>query len=278
MLKKESLHGGISMEDNENKKRIGMDKYYQNYISLGYFCEVAHDLEKLGLRNQSSPFDWGISSFENVIDAIDTEFDGFMDYDNLSQDVNNRDHYREDKYHFYFFHDFSRYYSLDNQYEDVKIKYCRRINRFLQAIKNPTLFVRYISIEEIDNNSKSVELKWIESNFERMMSVLRRYNPENDIVFIGDETVKSDRIKVYMVKRDEGDVVSRLPIINNQELYPLLSSVEFPGKEENIERYNRKIQIRKSFFYRLKRRAVGLFSRYFLKTYKHTKTYAFHEK
>lgn len=255
-----------------------MDKKYQNYISLGYFCEVAHDLEKLGLRNQSSPFDWGISLFQGVIDAIDQEFDGFMDYDNLSQDVKTRDHYREDKYNFYFFHDFSRYCSLASQYENVKSKYYRRINRFLQSIKYPTLFVRYISIEELDNKNKSIELTWIENNYERIMSVLKRYNPDNDIVFIGDETVESDRIKVYMVKRDDDDIVSRFPIINNKELYPLLSSVEFPGKDENIKRYNRKIQLRKSFSYRLKRKAVGLFSRYFLKTYKHTKTYAFHEK
>lgn len=48
-----------------------MEKNYKNYISLGYFCEVAQDLEKLGLRNQSSPFDWCITYFPNVIDAID---------------------------------------------------------------------------------------------------------------------------------------------------------------------------------------------------------------
>lgn len=42
---------------------------YTNYISLGYFCGVAQDLEKLGLRSYSAPFDWGISSFAGVIMA-----------------------------------------------------------------------------------------------------------------------------------------------------------------------------------------------------------------
>lgn len=77
-----------------------------NYISLGYFCEVAQDLEKLGLRNQSSPFDWIISYFPSVVDALDKEFEGFMDYGNLSQNTYARNHYREDKYNFYFFHDY----------------------------------------------------------------------------------------------------------------------------------------------------------------------------
>lgn len=70
-----------------------MEKVYRHYISLGYFCEVARDLEKLGLRDYSSPFDWGISCFKNVIEAIDYEFEGFLDYANLSQDVMNRAYY-----------------------------------------------------------------------------------------------------------------------------------------------------------------------------------------
>ena len=57
-----------------------MYKEYTNYVSLGYFCSIAQDLEKLGLRNFSSPFDWGISSFSDVISAIDNKFDNFMDY------------------------------------------------------------------------------------------------------------------------------------------------------------------------------------------------------
>lgn len=85
-----------------------MENVYSHYISLGYFCEVAQDLEKLGLRDASSPFDWGISCLKNVIEAIDCEFEGFLDYDNLSQDIANRAHYREDKYNFYFFHDFDK--------------------------------------------------------------------------------------------------------------------------------------------------------------------------
>ena len=105
---------------------------YTNYISLGYFCEVAQDLEKLGLRNASSPFDWGISYFANVIDAIDKRFDGFLDYENLSQSAFDRSNYHEDKYHFYFFHDFDKYKSLDKQYQSVRDKYWRRINRFLE--------------------------------------------------------------------------------------------------------------------------------------------------
>lgn len=163
-----------------------------------------------------------------------------MEYDNLSQNVNARHHYHEDKYNIYFFHDFSKYKSLEKQYDAVKQKYDRRINRFLQSIQYPTLFIRYISSEDLDEKNRSVELNWIEENHDAIMSVLRKFNPENNIAFIGDETVHSDIIHIFNVKKDDGDKVSRLPIFNNKELYSLLSSVDFHGKEENIERYKRK--------------------------------------
>lgn len=76
---------------------------FENNISLGAFCDVADDLEKLGLRNQSSPFDWGISSFPEIIQLIENGFDDFMNINNLYQDVNNRGHYKDSKYNFYFF-------------------------------------------------------------------------------------------------------------------------------------------------------------------------------
>jgi len=48
-----------------------------HYISLGYFCSIAMDLEKLGLRTESSPFDWLISDFEGVIRALLDDPEGF---------------------------------------------------------------------------------------------------------------------------------------------------------------------------------------------------------
>lgn len=251
---------------------------YDNYISLGYFCEIAQDLEKMGLRNTSSPFDWGISFFPNVIDAIANRFEGFLDYDNLSQNELNRAHYHEDRYHFYFFHDFNKYKKLDKQYPEVKEKYWRRINRFLNLIEKPTLFIRYISTEELDENGNSIELTWIESNYEYILSVLRFYNCENDIIFIGDETAKSDIIEIYQVKCDEEDKVSRSPIYNNEELFPILSNIQFPGKLENQYRYMLKKKKRSSYSQRIKKKLIYFLQKNFCKEYEHSKTYKSTEK
>lgn len=255
-----------------------MNKEYVNYISLGYFCGIAQDLEKLGLRNFSSPFDWGISSFSNVITAIDNHFDNFMNYDNLSQSVSCKKHYCDEVYKFYFFHDFSEYKTLDDQYDSVKEKYDRRIRRFLKRIESPTLFIRYISSEEVDEFGKSVELGWIEQNYQYIISVLKKFNSENDIVFIGDESVKSESIKVYQVVRDEDDKVSRSPIYNNDELYQYLSTVHFLGRIDNQKRCIAKEKRKHSLYTKSKNKLVKLYNKIFLTEYTHSKTYDLKDK
>ena len=50
---------------------------FSHFISLGYFCSVALELERVGLRSASSPFDWLVSDFSGVIDLIENHFDSF---------------------------------------------------------------------------------------------------------------------------------------------------------------------------------------------------------
>ena len=244
---------------------------FTNYISLGYFCEVAQDLGTLGLRSFSSPFDWGISSFPFVLQAIENGFEGFMDYDELSQSMTYRNYYHDDKYHFWFYHDFSMFIPLDKQYENVKKKYTRRINRFMKEIKKPTLFVRYISSEQLDATGQSVELEFIEQNYKYILNMLRQYNSNNDIIFIGDELINSDIIKVYHVERDKNDTVSRSPIISNKELYPVLSSIDFPNKEMNKKYF--KTTMRRSLLCKLKRKTVVPLLKLFMHPYIHYRVY-----
>lgn len=83
-----------------------------NYISLGYFCSVASELEKFGLRTESSPFDWVISDFEGVIENIKNHFSGYLDYELLAQNASNCTIYKNTKYNISFFHDFNNYEPL----------------------------------------------------------------------------------------------------------------------------------------------------------------------
>lgn len=246
---------------------------YQNYISLGYFCEVAEDLEQLGLRNISSPFDWNISDFEGVIEAIGTRFRSFMDYDNLIQNARNRSQYLDEKYKIFFFHDFSKYQSLEKQYDKVKGKYERRIARFLKSIESPTIFFRYISNEIKNPDGRSQELEWIEYNQNYINMVIQSYNKENKIIYIGDEETSSDSIEIYHVKKDSDDVVSRHPIINNTKLFPLVENMSVIGQKENIVRYRKKKKKQNTFCFKLGNCLKNIYCKYFLEEYVHAREY-----
>ena len=246
---------------------------FENYISLGCFCDVAGDLEKLGLRNQSSPFDWGITSFPEIIQLIENGFNDFMNIDNLYQDPNNRSHYKDEKYNFYFFHDFNRYESLEKQYPKVSQKYDKRIKRFYSSIKKPTLFFRYIKSEPKVSNSTSIELKYIEENYTHIMAVLKSFNSQNEIVFISDETLCSNVISIFHSKRDANDVVARSPILNNQKLYSTLAHINFPSKEANLQRYQHKYKKKHSFFQRKKAQLKSFLIKTIFSDYIHSKVF-----
>lgn len=217
---------------------------FKNFISLGYFCEVAKDLELLGLHNTSSPFDWVISDFEKNIILINNKFNNFMLKNNLEQSINDRNHYCDVKYNFYFFHDFSQFKSLDKQYDIVHEKYERRINRFFENITKPTLFVRYISDELKNSTGKAKELRYIEDNYDYIINTLKKYNSQNEIIFIANNEVTSSKVKIYNVTKDYNDIVSRHPIINSHELLNLFSKFQVPNQKNNIKRAQQKYKKR----------------------------------
>ena len=204
-------------------------------ISLGYFCSVAEGIEKMGLRTASYPFDWVISDFRGVIQAINNHFENLLEYEQLYQSKAHFGRYQNMEYGISFFHDFNPYQSLQEQLPEAQRKYSRRIERFYESVSEPTLFIRYISDED-KINGISKELLWIEENYELIMQTLKQFNEDNDILFIANDGVVSDTIQIYNVPRDENDAVSRDPILVNSELYNRLQNIACPDKAENIER------------------------------------------
>lgn len=249
------------------------NKKFENFISLGYFCEVASDLEKLGLRNTSSPFDWCITDLKMNIRLIDNKFNNFMNYENLKQSCQNRNIYMDTVYKDFFFHDFSKYKSLDSQYPKVKAKYNRRIQRFLTNIEKPTLFIRYISNEVKNSNGRSAELEWIENNREHILKVLKKYNSQNEIIYIGDYNTNSDIIKIFHVPIEDNDLVSRSPIINNKELYPLVKGFHIKGQEDNINRYLKKQKRKNDIRTKAKKKIMRKYNKLFKKVYIYSREY-----
>ena len=138
---------------------------FEHYISLGHCCYVALDLEEMGLREASLPFDWTRSKWKAIERSYKTHFDGMLEYDSLYQKKNHPVDYKNLEYGIGFFHDFNQYDSLKSQFKAVQKKYNRRIERFFQFINQPSLFVRYCLDEE--------ELFYIAAHYSEIKATLK---------------------------------------------------------------------------------------------------------
>jgi hypothetical protein len=242
----------------KQKVDIRSMKEYQHFISLGYFCSVASELERIGLRSCSSPFDWCISDWKGVEDAINNNFVNFLDYDTLRQSSIEHSIY-QNEYKIIFFHDFNKYDSLKKQLKVVQEKYERRIKRFYKNITEPTLFIRYIS-----NENGRDEIDYLEINHDKIIQNLRRYNKNNDILFIANSEIKSCIIEVYQVDKDINDSVARRPLDKNKELYELLNSFIYADRDNNLKKFQEKEEMKKHYLYKF----TGIISNHYNKTFR----------
>ena len=209
-------------------------KKYTNVISLGFFCSTASEIERIGLRNASYPFDWVISEFDLVLNLIENNFSDFLEEDLLIKDKNSKPLektyvVKNVKNNIRFFHDFFIGETISKQISVVKEKYNRRIKRFYKSITKPTLFIRYIK----DNN----EINYIINNFKQINKILKYYNENNDIIFICNSEIYDDRIKeMYNVKKDKKDTVARKFLKKNNKMKRyILKNVEYNRKERFIQ-------------------------------------------
>ena len=158
------------------------------YISLGPTCSVAYQLQKLGKKKESLPFDWiRCPNIKDVIHLITNNFQGFLDEisfvrddtkfplikdSEIFDDVLDKETkiYRNEKLNLGFFHDFKDGVTL----EDVREKYNRRIKRFYETVKNECIFIRddmYFHQENVDD-------------YNNLYQILVEFNDQNKLVLI----------------------------------------------------------------------------------------------
>lgn len=129
------------------------------YIPFGNDCAIAYQLEKLGLRNTSLPFDWIKSDLEGLIQCIDDDFSYFCDESSFTMKNTSKnfkiiqDNYFDGKltnsirmlnsvYDFHHLHDFKLYVelgitqNLKYGFKKFKEKYNKRIIRFRELMRN----------------------------------------------------------------------------------------------------------------------------------------------
>lgn len=150
------------------------NRHYNNCVSLGWFCGTASSLAKLGLRSYSGPFDWYFSDFSGVLKQIDSGFSDFMVRDNLEIVEGKEKEFRDVKYGFHCNHDVKE--NFDLEYASIYERYMRRVDRFMHDIFLPTVFFRTIRDQD--------EVQFINNNWEYADRIIKRYNPQNRIIYV----------------------------------------------------------------------------------------------
>ena len=206
---------------------------YKHVISLGWFCSVAEELERLGLRSASYPFDWILSDWETVKAMTDGSFSGFLAPDKLDQDEKTRNmyHHRERKCLVYV-HDIDPYEDYGRQVEKARAKYERRLERLRKDICDPCIFLRYICDAQ--------EFRDETEHKEGIGGWLKGFHPDNQTVYIANEELGRPPF-VWSVCPDEIDGVARRFLEQLPELRKWLLSQRYDFSiEENLKRYRKK--------------------------------------
>lgn len=121
---------------------------FDQVVSLGFNCQVAHQLEHNGVRFLAYPFDWCQTPFDSLLSFIANEGRHFLDWDKICP---LKPHHGDPAhlevvdcvYGIITFHDFLTSPPLDN-YLSVKSRYDKRTKRFFDLLNSTqhVLFVR----------------------------------------------------------------------------------------------------------------------------------------
>ena len=183
-------------------------KKYQQIIPIGFGCMVAQDLEKIGVREYSYPFDWVISNFKDVVRIIDNRFAGI--FQEVEQDAIHDNVYHDRQTGLDHYHDFFPNKSIEEQMEAVRKKYERRIERFYESITSPTLFIRFVRNLE--------DWNYIKENETSVSELLKSFNQENVCVYVLTKDLqKEDAIENVFITEDKAH-----PILGCKTLKSLL--------------------------------------------------------
>lgn len=172
---------------------------FESFVSLGQNCPVAASMSKYGLRSWAGPFDWLITfDFKWILHFMENDFEDFLPRKHLKHLDGNESNgwqFMDEQSGFIFLHDYE--YAFEGEYDKLKQKYQRRIDRFLTEIRKPVCFLRFVATRD--------EIDYIINNWGYINNIIRKGNSESEIVFIvnyGLQFPIDTSIKNYIIPKE----------------------------------------------------------------------------
>ena len=154
------------------------DKKFDLIVSLGEDCACSSYLRRFNLQDYTYPFDWLTrASFTTRIDLLCNNFEKFLVKENIVRlgfPYNTRQNTDEEEYEdtflkFNFYHDFNKKLTFEENFQQVKARYNRRIDRFykISEVSNKILFVWWDRSKNIEENDIIESYKKLSSKFSK---------------------------------------------------------------------------------------------------------------
>ena len=141
-----------------------MKKKFDLFVSIGAACSCSNALRVSNLQFRSYPFDWiSGADFNKRIQLLTNDFEDWLNINSMEY-IAEREHpvpskiYKNTKTGIIFSHDFPKDKEINESFNDVKVKYDRRIKRLIKQIETSkkVLFVYTMTADsdEIINDSE----------------------------------------------------------------------------------------------------------------------------
>lgn len=114
-----------------------------------------------------------------VIHVLENNFAHFLDYEALEVSKSRSTIFWDKNNGITFFHDLNR--DLKKEYPEIMDKYNKRIKRFYERVKKPTLFIRLLKEQK--------EADEIIAHRDEIKKLLKSYNPDNEIIYLAVKSI-----------------------------------------------------------------------------------------
>ena len=174
---------------------------YDCIFSMGYSCFVPTVLKEAGLRLFSGPFDWmyGVP-FDQRFNIFINRFDKYFEKEDLVytglNPENNCATFKNTRTGLIYNHDFVQDLDFETEYQAIRTKYDRRINRILDKIENG----KRALLVYAETNNPTISMPPPARLQEMLKLANKKYNDKIDLIYIQhDPKLKRGTAKITIV-------------------------------------------------------------------------------
>lgn len=175
-------------------------KKYDFILPMGSRCKATYNLRKRRLQRESLPFDWLVLHDTRVIiQLLRSHFQGFWVRENLKKkdvEITLHEVYVDVFSKVEFWHDFPLNCNFDEMFDEVQLKYQRRIDRLYADIHGARKILLFRTVNVLDEDEKSLSDEQLKKDYQDFCELFP--NKEIDYIYVNLSYEPCDYKETYL--------------------------------------------------------------------------------